>query len=501
MNRSRVCAIPLLVAVVAAFGVGITASNHSNNVALGVPATTSLASNDTLTAAESVSAAFESVAETIAPSVVTIRSTKEVEIPVSMQRLPRQFFFNSPFDEFFGNDFFHRFEVPQQPGRRQFQQGEGSGVIVSEDGYILTNSHVVNDADEVTVIFSDDRQYTAEVVGTDVKTDIAVIKIDSANLVAAELGDSDDLRVGQWVAAAGNPFGLSSSITAGIVSATGRSRVGITDYEDFIQTDAAINRGNSGGPLVNLRGEVVGINTAILSRSGGNIGIGFAIPINLAKEVMSELIEDGRVVRGYLGVLIQDLSEGMAESFGYEGTQGALISDVTDNGPAATAGLRPGDIITRFDGKPVTDVAQLRLNVASVDPGSEVELSVFRDGRIRNLEVTIEELPTEVSSLPTIEGSDLNLGMTVETLTPSFAQRYGVNDDLTGVVVTGIEPFGPAGRAGLRRGDVITHVQETPVKSTSDFRRELRSRDLSEGVRLTIQNESRRRFVFLQLRR
>jgi len=497
-NLTRTWMLMVPAVAVTSFGVGLAASGVAPTL---TPETTTTAPPPTeaIAAAESLSSAFEFVADTLGPAVVTIRSTKEVDVPARMRPFPPGMR-NSPFEEFFGEDFFDRFNTPLQPGQKQFQRGEGSGVIVRPDGYILTNSHVVNDADEVTVILSDDRRYTAEVVGTDPKTDIAVIRIDSDGLAAAPLGNSDDLHVGQWVVAAGNPFGLSSSITAGIVSATGRSRVGITDYEDFIQTDAAINRGNSGGPLVNLRGEVVGINTAILSRTGGNIGIGFAIPINMARNVMEELIEDGRVTRGYLGVLIQDLSEGMAKSFGYDGTSGALISDVTDDGPASSAGLRPGDIIVEFDGEPVTNIAALRFRVADVDPGETVDVVAFRDGRRETFDVTIDELPTQVASLPSSEGETIELGMNLDTLTPDVAQRFRLDADLEGVVVTSIQPMGPASRAGLQPGDVITHVQDTSVRNVREFRDAMRDVDLAEGVRLTVQDRVRKHFVFLQMR-
>lgn len=500
MTRTHAWVFPGLVAIVATLSVGIAASSHRANTAIADTPNRTQPSSEGLAHADQLSAAFEYVAETLAPSVVTIRSTKEVEVPAALQRFPDRFFFDSPLDRFFGDQFSRRFEPGPTPPARQFQQGEGSGFIVSPDGYILTNSHVVNDADEVTVTLPDDREFVADVVGTDPKTDVAVIKIDSSGLTPVQLGNSDDLRVGQWVVAAGNPFGLSSSITTGIVSATGRSRMGITDYEDFIQTDAAINRGNSGGPLVNLRGEVVGINTAILSGTGGNIGIGFAIPINMAKDVMDELIEYGRVVRGYLGAVIQDLSDGLAKSFGYDSTDGVIVTELTDDGPADKSGMARGDIITHLDGEPVTDVAQLRFHVAGIDPGTKVDVTIFRDGKPKTMKVKIEELPVEATHRPSTEGSDLNLGMTVETLASNEARRFGVDADVSGVVVTGVEPLGPAARAGLRPGDVITHVHDTAVQNQGQFRRALRKFDLSEGVRLSVQSGPRLRYVFLQIR-
>jgi serine protease Do len=463
----------------------------------GVPGRAAVASveqADPLPTVDDLSTAFERVAEAIAPSVVAIRAVKKIEPNFGAQGPDP--FFRSPFEDFFGEDFRDRFRIPNRP---YVQQGQGSGVIVDDDGYILTNSHVVSGADELTVVLADDREYMAEVIGTDPRTDLAVLKIDAGGLQPARLGDSDDLRVGQWVLASGTPFGLASTLTAGIVSAKGRSRVGVADYEDFIQTDAAINPGNSGGPLVNLRGQVVGINTAIFSRGGGNYGIGFAIPINMAKSVMDDLIANGHVVRGYLGVLIQDLDEGMAQSFGYDGTDGALVSDVTPGGPADEADIEPGDIITRFDGRPVTSIDRLKLDVAAIDPGTEVKVEIFRNGKRRTRDATVGELPTELAASPSRESADVNLGMTVRTLTSEIARQLGLDEAVAGVVVTSVEPTGPAARAGLRSRDVITHVQDDQVSNTSQFRSALRRHDLKDGVRLVVRSGSMRRFVFLQL--
>lgn len=357
----------------------------------GICAAHPASQDDALAAAEHLSNAFEHVATKISPSVVTIRSTTEVEIRGWNQGFPgfpRDMFRNSPFEDFFGPS-----ENQEPSTRKHTQQGLGSGLVISEDGRILTNSHVISGADELVVVLSDGNEYTATVVGADPRTDIAVIKIDSEDLHVAELGNSDDLRVGQWVIAAGNPFGLSSSITTGIVSAKGRTGVGITDYEDFIQTDAAINRGNSGGPLVNLRGEVVGINTAMLG-STGNIGIGFAIPINMVKGIMNELITEGRVVRGYLGVMMRDLTEDISKSLAYSGTNGALITNLAENGPAETAGMLASDIITHIDGKSITNMPQLRMIIAGSPPNSKVTISVFREGERVDLQVTLIAMPS-----------------------------------------------------------------------------------------------------------
>jgi serine protease Do len=452
---------------------------------------------ESLAAARDLSAAFEYAAEKVSPSVVTIGSTKRVQMP-QRRGLPDPFF-NSPFRDFFGDDFFERFQQPPR-NRDYVQEGLGSGFIVSEDGYVITNSHVVRGADEVIVTLTDGREFEAEIVGADAKTDIAVLKIDADDLPPVALGDSDALRVGRWVVALGNPFGLQSTITAGIVSATGRSRMGIVDYEDFIQTDAAINPGNSGGPLVNLRGEVVGVNSAILTRSGGYMGIGFAIPINMVRSIMTSLIEEGQVVRGWLGVLIQNLNEGLAESFNFSGTDGVLVGGVTEDGPADRAGLQPGDIITRFNGKPVDDMDKLRLLVASTKPGEEVDVVFFRNGREGTIEVTVGELEAESVAASPDDSAETELGMSARTVTPDIARQLNQDQETKGVAVTSVEPRGAADRAGLQVRDIIVTVQDEPIEDLADFRRALEEHDLEEGVRLTVLTGETRRFVFLRLR-
>jgi len=334
------------------------------------------------TPAEAVKLAdtFNKVATAIRPSVVSITTVRRFQAGAlgPSQDPPSPFFF--------------RFPLPQQ----QFEQrGLGSGVIVSSDGYILTNYHVVRQADELKVLLSSGKRQTAKLVGADAATDLAVLKVDAQDLVPAPLGDSEKLKVGDWALAVGSPMGLDKTVTAGIISATGRANVGIADYEDFIQTDAAINPGNSGGPLVNLRGEVIGINTAIASRSGGNIGIGFAIPSNMAKKVQQAIVEEGSVTRGRLGVLVQGLTEELANQLGYDSTQGVVVSQVASGSPASDAGLKPGDIILTYNGKKVTGPAQIRNVVAGTAPGTEVELEIFRDGSRQTLTVTIGSQSSE----------------------------------------------------------------------------------------------------------
>jgi serine protease Do len=350
------------------------------------------------------------------------------------------------------------------------QHGIGSGVIVTKDGYILTNNHVVENADEVRVGLQDGREFTAKVVGRDPKSEVAVIKIDANDLPTIPLADSDNVEVGDVVLAVGNPFGIGQTVTTGIVSATGRGGTLGLDYEDFIQTDAAINPGNSGGALVDLEGRLVGINTAILSRSGGNMGIGFAIPTNLAKDVMESLIEHGKVTRGYLGVMIQDLTPTLAEQFDLKaGTKGALIGDVTANSPAQIAGLKSGDVILEFDGKAVNNSRQLKLQVARTEPGHTVPVKVLRNGKEQVLEVKVKELPgseqlARSGATPSDEGT--LKGVTVSDLDPNTRQQFQVPASMKGgVVITDVEPDSAAAEAGLRPGDVILEINRQTVKS------------------------------------
>ncbi len=444
--------------------------------------------------ADSLSLAFEHAGAVVSPAVVTVRSATRVTMDDRVMVDP---FADSPLREFFGDEFFRRFQgVPrQQGGHRSFvRRGQGTGFIVDSDGLVLTNNHVVDGATEVEVQLADGREFRAEIVGTDPSTDLALLRIDAGGLPTVRWGDSEDLRPGEWVVAVGNPFGLTSTITAGIVSATGRSRVGIADYEDFIQTDAAINPGNSGGPLVNLRGEVVGVNTAIASRNGGNLGVGFAIPSNLARDIMERLATDGKVTRGWLGVMIQDLNEGLSESFGFEGTDGVLIGEVLDGGPAASGGLMAGDIVTAFNGEKVSSLDDFRMMVAQTRPGTTVPVRVFRDGEWMTLRVTIGTREDEAGGGPAPE-QDETLGMELRDLDEQTAEELGVED---GVLVSQVDPLGDASRSGLRAGDVITHVNGKRVRSVSQLRRMLREADLSKGVRLRVRTDGAQRFVFLR---
>lgn len=441
---------------------------------------------DPVAIGKALSRSFEQVATTITPSIVSVSTISRPKGGPLGGKLP-----SDPFWEQF-KDMLPEDQFPQQ--------GLGTGVIVDERGYILTNNHVLGSADDVRVRAHDGSSFTAEVVGRDPRTDIAVIKIKAKELAPAKLGDSDNLKIGEWVIAAGNPFGLENSITSGIVSAKGRAFMGGNQYEDFIQTDAAINPGNSGGPLVNLDGEVVGINTAIFSRSGGYMGIGFAIPINMARAVMESLIKDGKVVRGWLGVGIQNLSEDLAESFNYPGTEGALVGHIQEDGPAAKV-LRQGDIILSFDGKKIRDVNELRNMVAATRPGSSVELVLIRDGRRTEVQLKLGELPSTVESPEVEEGRDNQiekLGLSIETLTPDVARRLRTSRR-SGVVVMQVEPGSPAAIAGLQQQDIILQIDRQEVRSVEDFRKFASPPALAKGIRMVVETQGMERFVLIKL--
>lgn len=406
---------------------------------------------------------FVPIAKRAKASVVNVSSVKKSKQDGQSFQNP---FFDDPFfRRFFGEEFERRMPAP-----REFQQqGLGSGVIVTQDGYIITNNHVVEGADELNVSFPDKRTFKAKVIGTDPKTDVAVIKIDAPNLPALPWGDASQLEVGEMVLAVGNPFGLSQTVTMGIISAIGRANVGIVDYEDFIQTDAAINPGNSGGALVNLKGELIGINTAIFSRSGGYMGIGFAIPSTMAKSVMQSLIKHGKVIRGWLGVSIQDVTPDLAKEFGATENTGALVGDVMEDSPASKAKLERGDIITAYNGVSVRDSNHLRGLVAETSPGTTARLSVLRDKKPLDLTITIGELPKELAKASrdgSGKGEHALAGITVEN-----ARQSGRSKSSSGVVVTDIEPESQAERAGLQKGDVIREINRKPVKDVKDFER------------------------------
>jgi serine protease Do len=442
-----------------------------------------------------ISEAFRAVAKRVKPAVVAIG----VSQTVSPQR-------PAPFGP---DDFFRRFfgQEPDENGRegpmRKFQrQGLGSGVIVDADGYILTNNHVVAEADEIMVHLADGREFKAKVIGTDPPTDVAVIQIKAERLPVAQLGNSDKAEVGDLVLAIGSPFGLEQTVTFGMISATGRGGVGITDYENFLQTDAAINPGNSGGPLVDMRGQVIGINTAIASRSGGYMGVGFSIPVNLAADVMKRIRETGKVVRGWLGVGIQRLTPELAESLKLKTEEGVLISQVFEGGPGAKAGLKAGDVALEYNGKPVKTSYDLQSAVAWTKPGTQGALVVLRDGKRMTLKVEVEERPSQPELARAEKGGPTefkDLGIQVSNLTAAEAKRYGYTKD-QGVLIADVEAGSVAATAGLRRGMLILEVSRQKVASVAEFRAAMKKADLAKGIPFLVRAGDRETFVVLRKR-
>ena len=412
--------------------------------------------------------AFIDIAAEVKPTVVTV-ATERI---MNMRQSP---FGGSPFasdpflDFFFGGP---RNRQRQQPNQEFKQQGLGSGVIVSGDGRILTNNHVVDQADSIWVQTFEGKRYPATVIGVDPQTDIAVLKIEpDGRLPFISVGNSDDLQVGEMVLAIGSPMSenLAYTVTQGIVSAKGRSNVGLADYEDYIQTDAAINPGNSGGPLVNLNGELIGVNTAIASQSGGFQGIGFAVPSNMAVRIMNSLVADGKVVRGWLGVTIQDVDDKLARAMELPESSGALVGDVMDDSPAARAGIEAGDVIVSLNGRPITTSSQLRSQVASTAPGKKVDFKIMRGEKPLQIAVTLGELPDNLAQLSSSESASRQLEFSVGELTSELADRYGITGRAQGVVVTSINQSAPAYAAGLREGDLILSVNRQRVQSVSEF--------------------------------
>jgi serine protease Do len=415
------------------------------------------------------SGSFAQVSETVAPAVVNINTVTRGAG-------------RTPIEEFFGDEFFRRF-FGDTPERQEPARSLGSGVIVDPSGTVLTNAHVVGRATEIEVATADGKKYKAKLAGVDRRTDLAVLRLQGGGpFPSATLGDSDKIKVGDWVLAIGSPFGLQQTVTAGIISAKGRS-IGQGPFDDFLQTDAAINPGNSGGPLVNMSGEVVGINSAILSRSGGNVGIGFAIPVNMAKRIYTELVAKGKVTRGWLGVSIQPLTPELAKGFGLKEPKGVLISDVVQDSPAAKAGILAGDIVVEFDKKKVDTPQDLQKVVATTTPGKGVPVKVWRDKADKTLEIKIGDTPEDTVALKSNNKGKSVLGLDVRPITPELAKQLNLRN-AEGVVVFAVEDESAAGEAGMQRGDIIREVNRQRIRSLPDFERVVR--DVKEGERVTV---------------
>ena len=420
--------------------------------------------------------------KSVRPSVVNISTTSVIKGPNMHDRFFGQ---QNPFRDFFGEDFFEKF-FGDSPKKEFKQRSLGSGCIIDREGYIITNNHVIEKAQTIKVKLIDGKEYDATVVGRDPKTDLALIKIDAKNaLPSAAFGDSDNLEIGDWVVAIGNPFGLETTVTAGIVSAKGRV-IGAGPYDDFIQTDASINPGNSGGPLFNLKGEVVGINTAIVS---GGQGIGFAIPINMAKELLPQLKSKGKVTRGWLGVVIQKITPEIAKTFGLNETEGALVSDVTEDGPAEKAGIKRGDVIVSFNGKAIKEVDTLPKLVGATEIGKKAKVGIIRDRKSLEMEVVIGELKDEklqASKKPEVEK---DFGLVVQNITPEIAKHLNLKDK-RGVIVTDVQPGSPAQEGDIRSGDIIKEISRKPIKNIEDFKEAVKKVNIKEGAVLLIQREN-----------
>ena len=429
---------------------------------------------------------FVSLAKKLGPVVVNVSTT---QMRQAAQDVPGPFGEDDPFSQFWQRFFGGR--IPRGP---QLQKGLGSGFIIDRDGMILTNYHVVDGAEKIVVTLSDGRSFDARVLGTDQKTDIAIIKIDAGqDLAAATLGDSDRLEVGEWVMAIGNPFGLDHTVTTGIVSAKGR-HIGAGPYDDFIQTDASINPGNSGGPLINMRGEVVGINSAIFSESGGNMGIGFAIPTNLVKELLPQLRDKGKVVRGYFGAVIRRVTPEIADSLGLKQPRGALVAEVAKGGPAEHAGIKAGDVIVEFGGKEIKDSGDLPLQVARTAPGRAAQVKILRDAKEITLPLTVGEMKEKEVVASSEEG---DLGLAVRTVTPEVAENLRL-DRVEGLVITSVRPGSPADDAGLQRGDVITQINRHPVRSLSDYNREIAKAEKGKALLFLVRRDQGSLFLALK---
>ena len=459
------------------------------------PATGMAVEDENIQLLDKSAKAFSSVVKKAGPAVVHVRVEKKAEMNSENQVNP----FDDPvFRHFFGPSFKHPFQ-PQAPEQYK-TQAAGSGFLISEDGYILTNNHVIENADKITVRLEGDQELEGKVIGTDPQSDVALIKIsDGRKFPYLPLGDSDQLEVGEWVIAIGSPFGLDRTVTVGVVSAKGRNRMGINEYENFIQTDAAINPGNSGGPLLNIHGQVIGINTAIFSRSGGYMGIGFAIPVNMAKTVKSQLLAKGKVTRSWLGVAIQDMNGELARSFKMTQKSGALVTEVSKDSPAAKAGIKQGDVITLYDGKPVTDVADLRNRVAMTPAGTKVDLTLVRNENEQKLTIQVEEqLGDMMTQLGTPQQPQLfqKIGLSLQDLNAELARQFGYAQG-QGVLIAGVSPGSPAALAHIQAGSLIEEVNRQPVHSLKELQQAVQQSGNTDNILLLIRSGNRSQYVVL----
>lgn len=451
---------------------------------------------------QALSDAFERVAEKASPAVVYIEVDKELKGtpaafygPGGEQGDPREFF-----KHFFGPGFGpQEGEGPMAPHRGPVPMGQGSGFIISPDGYIVTNHHVAGDADRLRVTLQDGKKFDAKLIGSDPQTEIALIKVDAKDLPTLPLGDSDKLRVGEWVLAIGSPFGLNHSVTSGIVSARGRGNVGIVDYADFIQTDAAINPGNSGGPLLNMNGEVIGMNTAIVSRTGGSDGVGFAIPVDMVKYIVNQLRDHGSITRGYLGISIQDLTADLAKWFGIQEGHGVLIAEVAKDSPAERAGLQRDDVIVEYNGKPIDEMGSFRSHVSTTPTGKPVDLTVIRKGERITKSVEVGSLPTEhMAKNGPHEAEHTELGLAVQGLTDDVAKRLGYEGD-HGVVVSEVEPGSAAARAGIKPGALIEEVNKKEVNNPREFEQAIKQTGKDRSALLLLKEGQGTRYATLEV--
>jgi serine protease Do len=440
----------------------------------------------TTTAPVSMPGSFAELADKLSPTVVNVKVTKVEQAGFQGPNMQ-----GNPYGDFFGRFFDGKEQIP----RSYRTQGAGSGVIISKDGYVLSNNHVVEGAKEVTVTLSNEQEYTAKVIGTDPKTDLAVLKINAdKDLPSATLGDSEQLKVGDWVVAIGNPFGLNHTVTSGIVSAKGRV-IGAGPYDDFIQTDASINPGNSGGPLFNMNGEVVGINTAIIPQGQG---IGFAIPIHTAKPLIPQLVSNGEITRGYLGVNIQDITAELAEAMHIEEAEGALVADVVSGSPAEKSGIERGDIIIDFDGKTIKESHDLPVKVAATPVGEEVKVTVLRDGKEKQLTVNVAKLTPDGSHFgKSAESDKAKWGLQLHELNPQLEEQLGFQAD-QGVAVVGVEPDSAAAEAGIRKGDVIIEVNRKAVASVDEVKEKINQADDKDHLLLLVQRQNGKFYVPLE---